>query len=173
MTNLKQIIQRKLPLDVKYICTDKKYIPLLDGYGCGCDNCGKLISNIATVKSVNGTYNIGFDCLETFLLNNNLLEGFDISEYELTKKRLGQVLRFGKKLRESIDEHNAKYIYKVVGVEFERSRFTSFVDDYYTYYYVFDNGKKYNTYVKIKGMEHDFLVNAIKNIFPKLEISSN
>src|SRR5574343_629339 len=74
----KRIIQRKLPLNVKYVCTDKKYIPLLDGYGMCCDNCGKLIANIAEVRSVNGVYNIGFDCLETFLLNNNLNKNIKI-----------------------------------------------------------------------------------------------
>ena len=71
---MKAIIERNLPLDVKYILTDKKYIPLADGYGCTCDNCGKLIANIATVKNTNGnSFNIGFDCLETILINNSLL----------------------------------------------------------------------------------------------------
>ena len=83
---MKQIIQRHLPLDVTYEVIDKKYIPILEGGGCTCDNCGKLIANIATVRSTNGTYNIGLDCLETFLLNNNLLRGFNSDDLAKTKK---------------------------------------------------------------------------------------
>ena len=81
----KKIIQRNLPLNVKYSLEGITYISVLDG-GCTCDNCGKLISNIATVKSDKGTYNIGTDCLETLQQNNDLLNCVDYTNYLFSDK---------------------------------------------------------------------------------------
>ena len=157
---MKRIIQRHLPLDVRYICTDKKYIPLIEGSGCTCDNCGQLLANIATVKSVNGVYSIGFDCLETVLLNNNLLDGFNIDEFERTKKMIPQVIGFSKKIKEVI-----KNSPQVTGIRFETPDFA----DWFTFYWLSDS-RPYNDCIKIKGMDFNFLVETLKNIFPKLEI---
>lgn len=101
MTTTKKIIQRNLPLNVKYTLIDKKYISILDG-GCVCENCFKPISNIATVKSEIGMYNVGFDCMETFLLNNNLLEGFDIENYTAYKRSLPAMIKNAKLVKDSI-----------------------------------------------------------------------
>lgn len=158
----KQIIERKLPLNVKYVCTDKKYISLINGIGCTCDNCGKLIANIATVKSINGTYNIGFDCLETFLLNNNLLEGFNVEEYEKVKKMIPKILRFAKSLKETIELNNG-----LDGFKFERPTGYFAGDGYITYWLLKGNQKPYNTNVKIKEMDFDFLITTLKSIFSK------
>ena len=160
----KQIIKRKLPLDVKYTCIDKKYISLVDGYGCTCDNCGKLIANIATVKSLNGTYSIGFDCLETFLLNNNLLEGFNVEQYESVKKWISQTIRISKTLKETITRNS-----NITGLGFERPTFTS---DYYPFYWLTNNETKSrnNDYIKVRGMDFDFMLDTLRNIFPKLNI---
>jgi hypothetical protein len=164
---MKKIVKRHLPLDVKYTCIDKKYISILDGSGCSCDNCGKLIANIATVKSVNGVYNIGFDCLETFLLNNNLLEGFDLIEYEKVKKWIPQVIRVSKKIKDTM-ESNPKI--NITGLSFE-----SPVGDFYPFYWLKNNETKSrdNDYIKIKGMDYLFMVNTIKCIFPRLNIIVN
>ena len=98
---MKAIIKRNLSLETKYTVVDKKYIPLENGVGCGCDNCGKLIANIATVKNENNeVFNIGFDCLETLLINNSLLSTNDIADYERIKKMIPKVLRFAKSLKE-------------------------------------------------------------------------
>lgn len=163
---MKAIIKRNLPLDVKYVCIDKKYIPLLDGGGCVCDNCGKLIANIATIKSVNGCYNIGFDCLETFLLNNSLLDGFDSKEYEQTKKLIGQTVRQAKKLKETIESN--KHI-NITGLLFEVPKYKT---DYYPFYWLKNNEQKSkdNSYIKIKDNNFEFMLETLKNIFPKLEI---
>ncbi len=160
----KAIIKRNLPLNVKYACIDKKYIPLIDGFGCTCDNCGKLIANIATVKSNNGVYSIGFDCLETFLLNNNILDGFDKNEIEVVKKRISQIINVSKKLKETIE--NNKW---VNGMAFEPNKFKS---DYYTFYWLqgSDTKGRNNDYVKVKGMDFDFMISTLKNIFPKMRI---
>jgi len=76
----KKVIQRNLPLDTRYTFVSAKYISVFDGGGC-CENCGKIISNIVTVKSTEGRYyNIGSDCADTltslkedvnYLLNGN------------------------------------------------------------------------------------------------------
>lgn len=160
---MKQLIERRLPLNVKYIVTDKKYIPVLDGGGCTCDNCGKLIANIATVKSTNGSFNIGFDCLETFLLNNSLLDGFNLEEYEKVKSMIPKVIRFSKTIKEVIGKHQS-----ITGLLFEAPMF----GDYFTFYYL-QNGMKEsrnNDCVKIKNMDFEFLIETLRNIFPKLEI---
>ncbi len=169
--NDKRIIQRKLPLNVKYVCTDKKYIPLLDGYGIGCDNCGKLIANIAEVKSVNGVYNIGFDCLETFLLNNNLLENFDINEYEQVKKWISQMLRVSKQIKEALKANENKNV-KIVGLSFEQPS-TTYKTDFYTFYWETDKNVKsrYNDYLKLKNMDFNFMINTLRNIFTNIDIT--
>lgn len=79
----KKIIQRNLPLDVQYSLVKVSYLSLEDGGGCSCENCGKLITNIAHIKSANGThYNIGLDCLDTLLENNSkLLNSEDYFHY--------------------------------------------------------------------------------------------
>lgn len=89
----KRIIKRNLSLEQKYILINKKYIPILDGSGACCENCFKPLANIATVKGEkdNKTYNVGFDCLETFLLNNHLLDGQSIESFEKAKKSLPKV----------------------------------------------------------------------------------
>lgn len=160
---MKTIIQRNLPLNVKYTVIDRKYIPVLEGGGSVCDNCGKLIANIATVKSVNGTFNIGFDCMETFLLNNQILEGFNIEEHERIKKMIPKAIRLSKQVKDFISLNKGL---NVSGLEFERSTYET---DWITWYYT-GNFRKYNTNIKLKDVDFDFIVDTIKNIFPKLDI---
>lgn len=82
----KKVIQRSLPLDVEYSVVSVSYISLEDGGGCACDNCGKLITNMATVKSSKGQYIIGLDCLDTVILNNDLLKGENYLKYLYSDK---------------------------------------------------------------------------------------
>lgn len=161
---MKQIIQRALPLDVKYILTDKKYIPLLEGFGLGCDNCGKLIANIATVKNDNGeTFSIGFDCLETLLINNSLLSANDVQVYERVKKMIPKVLRFAKHIKEVMSSNN------ITGLKFEPHENES---DYYPFYWLKNNSttSRDNDFVKLKDMDFEFLKSTLRNIFPSLTI---
>lgn len=162
---MKNIIKRNLPLDIKYTLINKAYIPVIEGGGYCCDNCGKLIANIATVKTDNGkVFDIGFDCLETLLINNSLLSTNDILEYEKVKKMIPKILRFSKQLKEIITLNNG-----LDGFQFERP--TSFIDSgWITYYLLKGNNKPYNTNVKIKDINFDFLIHTLKNIFPKYNI---
>jgi len=165
---MKAVIQRKLDLSVKYVITDKKYIPLENGCGLGCDNCGKLIANIATVQSRNGSFNIGFDCLETVLLNNSLLYTGDILEYERTKKMIPKVLRFSKVLKELISLNNG-----LDGFSFDRPNGSFLSDVWITYYLLKGNSKPYNTNVKLKDVDFDFLITTLKAIFKNHIIKIN
>jgi len=162
---MKSIIKRNLPLNVNYNLIDKKYISLIDGNGCICDNCGKLIANIATVKNDNlETFNIGFDCLETLLLNNNLLNGKSITEYKNFKSFLPSYIKKSKELKETIINTNLQNANKIVSIEFDANDFLKTVynyknyskNQYFTFYYIFENGKKYNSNFK---MNNDINVN--------------
>jgi hypothetical protein len=167
---MKNIIQRALPLDRKYFIIDKKYIPLEQSIGAYCcDNCGKLIANIATVKDEqNKVSNIGFDCLETILINNSLLSQSDILSYEATKKMIPKILRFSKVIKQAIEE-NKKFISKITGLRFEPQSYES---DYYTFHWLYNGSisKGYNDNVKLKEMDYSFLVSTLKGIFPNLNI---
>lgn len=82
----KRIIQRALPLTVKYQLIGISYVSIIDGGNC-CDNCGKLISNIAQVKNTDGNYySIGLDCLDTVILNNQLLDNASYVKYLFSDK---------------------------------------------------------------------------------------
>ncbi len=160
---MKQIIKRNLSLTTQYTVIDKKYIPLENSIGYCCDNCGKLIANIATVRDEkNEVFNIGFDCLETLLINNSLLSTHDIQEYEKVKKMIPKILRFAKSLKETISLNNG-----LDGFKFERPSGYFANDGYITYWLLKGNQKPYNTNVKIKEMDFDFLITTLKAIFTK------
>ena len=154
---MKAIIERALPLTVKYTLVDKKYIPIEQSMGAYCcNNCGKLISNIATVKNEIGeSFNIGFDCLETILINNNLLDGKSIEEYREFKRQLPAIIKKSKEIYETIKETNAKNIVKVNGIQFDKTDFQYWSklgkSSYLTFHYLFDNGKKYNSNIRVKS----------------------
>lgn len=162
---MKVIIQRRLPLNVRYFIIDKKYIPLIEGVGTCCDNCGQLIANIATVKDESGIVSrIGFDCLETILINNNLLSTTDISDYEATKKMIPKILRFSKKIKESLSLFPT-----ITGIKFDKPISYS---DYYPFYWLQNNQltSRDNDYIKLTDVNIEFVIETLKNIFPKLTI---
>jgi hypothetical protein len=66
MATTKRVIKRNLPVDTTYELVESFYISLADG-GCSCDNCGRLISNVAVVKDQkrNKQYSVGMDCAGT------------------------------------------------------------------------------------------------------------
>ncbi len=64
---MKTVIQRNLDLTKVYSLEGVSYIPLIEGGGTCCDNCGKLISNIAHLKSEGKSFYVGLDCMDTLL----------------------------------------------------------------------------------------------------------
>lgn len=151
MTN-KNIIQRNLPLDVKYSLLDKKYISIEDGGGWCCDNCGRLIANMATVSNEQGKqYIIGFDCLETFLINNMLLEGKDIADYQRYKKQLPTFIKKAKELKDIVNQNNGN----IASMLFEVKDFERWAQygksGLLTFYYVAKSGKRFNDILRLKN----------------------
>jgi len=161
---MKAIIQRALPLDVKYFLIGKKYVPIEQSGGAYiCDNCGKIIANIATVKDEAGKVSdIGFDCLESILINNSLLSTGDIAAYEKAKKMIPKILRFAKTVKENLDKHSS-----ISGLRFEAQTFAS---DYHTFYWLQSGNttSRDNDYMKMKDADIHFVIETLKNIFPNL-----
>ncbi len=61
-------VQRNLPLADIYCIESFRYVPLIDGDGTCCDNCGKPISNIVTIKNTkNEKFTVGNDCAKTLV----------------------------------------------------------------------------------------------------------
>jgi hypothetical protein len=187
---MKSIIKRNLNLDIKYNLIDKNYISLIDGNGCTCDNCGKLIANIATVKNENNEiFTIGFDCLETLLLNNNLLNGKSILEYQNFKSFLPSYIKKSKELKETVKNTNLQNLNKIVSIEVEAQNFINEVNywngkidkngkiisskQYFTFNYIFENGKKYNSNFKMNNeIDVNDFIKIIQNI-TNLQIIKN
>jgi hypothetical protein len=167
---MKTIIERQLPLNQHYTLIDKKYIPLAESIGTCCDNCGQLIANIATVRNETGTvYDIGFDCLETILINNSLLSGKDIDEYQRVKKMIPKILRFSKLIKETLTTNiNAN----ITGIRFEKQSYPS---EYYPFYWLKAGQltSRDNDFVKLKEVDILFLIDTLKNIFPRLTFLYN
>lgn len=111
----KRVIQRNLPLDTKYILNEVTYLSIEDGGGHSCDNCGKLITNIAHISTTHGKqFSIGLDCLDSILENNNLLEHESYIQYQFSDKpaiQRAKSLR-SKILKKSKTDDNYKAIFK-------------------------------------------------------------
>jgi len=89
---MKKIIG-KLPVNQKYEVIAIDYVSLEEGGGGCCDNCGKIISNIATIKNEAGQlYSVGLDCAGTMSLYQNN-QVFNLIE---TKKILARRARLVK-----------------------------------------------------------------------------
>lgn len=79
-------MKQRIPLG-SYQHVKSTYIPLLEGCGTLCDNCGRLIANIVTVKHESGAaYTIGADCAKTILGKEDMQVVTGIISYE--KRRL-------------------------------------------------------------------------------------
>lgn len=159
----KNIIQRNLPLDVKYILIDKSYLSIENGGGCSCDNCGKLITNVATIKNEsNKVYNVGFDCLETFFINNSLLDNKSVEDAQHFRKNVTSYVRKSNEIKEFIDKNNK---FKISQIEFDVEDFKNWCvygkTTLLTFNYIFDLGKKYNSYIRVKN---DININDFFNV---------
>jgi hypothetical protein len=147
----KRIIQRALPLTQIYILIATNYVSLEDGWGTCCDNCGKLIANMATVKGMqdNKAYTIGLDCLETFLLNNQLLEG---KQFQTVKKALPKVVSIRKEVKDFLNRN--PFIDSVV------------IEDtwgYVTLNYFQQGKQRWNDGYKYKTMDFELLLQSLQS----------
>ena len=156
----KKIIKRNLDLNVKYTFLDKKYIPLIDGFGCTCSNCNKLIANIATVKDENNkTFNIGLDCLETLMINNKILQGAKI-DIKAIKKALPKIKKERLYFSDMIKNNP-----QITRVTIEKS-FGDWVD--YLFYNK-ENKIVWNSNEKIKNFDSGLFIDTMKSINKNVE----
>lgn len=80
---MKSIIRRNLPLNDNYIIVDSFYTGGMEN-ACTCDNCNKLITNVATIKnSKDVQFHVGLDCAETL---TNLM-GLDSVRFEFAEMK--------------------------------------------------------------------------------------
>jgi len=92
----KQLIERNLPFNDKYI-----YLGITRGsiesaqFTC-CDNCGKLITNMVTVvsNSTSKKHTIGTDCAETLVKAKCLYNNGSQTDYQIDIYSYNQVARF-------------------------------------------------------------------------------
>jgi hypothetical protein len=98
---MKKIIRYNLPLNHKYTLIDIEHGTLEDGNVGQCDNCSRVITNIAIVKNeLNEVFRIGLDCAETLSYCDNN-DRWKIIETEAYIKRVSRYLR---KMKEFIKE---------------------------------------------------------------------
>ena len=172
---MKKIIARNLDLTVKYDLIDKRYIPIIDSIGIVCANCGKLISNIATISNDGKLYDIGFDCLDTILLNNMILDEKDLESYNHYKGHIKSYIKHSKDIGLIVNEFNSTHIIKIEFIEFSVSDFKKFnrigKNAYLTYYYVYENGKRYNSNIRVKNdINIDDFINTFRVINKNISI---
>lgn len=84
-----------------YTLVSVSYIAIVDSFGTVCENCGRLISNIATVKNdLNKHFTIGLDCAKTLLSK----EVFTEAGKEIARKK-----KISEKIKE-LERNNKPYV---------------------------------------------------------------
>lgn len=88
-----------LPLNQKYTLLSSKYTGGLENGAGFCSNCGRVITNIATIKSEKGdVYDVGMDCMKTLTsLFDNPLDVYNATMDFVELKRLQNKIRKAKK----------------------------------------------------------------------------
>lgn len=162
-TKTKKIIQRQMRLDQMYFLTSTSYVPLADSFGTTCMNCGKLIANIANVKGKKDdkNYLIGFDCLDTFLLNNNLLDGNSKANFEFAKKALPKVVSIYKEVKQFVIDNP-----QITDIKIERIFDTWVTVDYFVH-----TKQIWNSSIKIKAMDFKLLEATIQGVSKDIKLT--
>jgi hypothetical protein len=81
-----------------YLHISTHYVPLEQSTGTVCDNCGKLIANLVTVKNAdtNKVYTIGPDCGENYLQKNVLDQiGLFLKSEQRRVKKISELDKYG------------------------------------------------------------------------------
>lgn len=115
MQKTKQVIQRALPLSDKYEIVETYYNSNSKELGetdyCQCENCGKLIANIAVVRNLTtgAKYSIGMDCAKTL---TGVRDTYSVIQHEncfnQAKQARAKFLKHIKKCKEA----NVAYTFK-------------------------------------------------------------
>ncbi len=87
----KRIVQRNLPLDVKYSLRGIVHGSVIDGDGTICDNCNAIISNVATIADESGKqFHVGLDCMKSLTLKPSLASEEMLESYNSFTVFLGK-----------------------------------------------------------------------------------
>lgn len=108
-----KVLQRNLPLSTTYKVVDFKYIPLIDGQGACCENCGRPIANLVEISNGAGEkFTVGADCAET-LVKNDPAMFFEVSPaFQEGKAMRAKILRAAKPQKFESDNLKKAYIYQ-------------------------------------------------------------
>lgn len=96
MSQTKQLIERNLPFNQKYVYMGITRGSIESGQLTGCDNCGKLITNMVQVvnKDTRKSYTIGTDCAETLSKAKCLYNNGNATDFYLDIYAYNQIARF-------------------------------------------------------------------------------
>lgn len=126
MEKAKRVSQKNVPLNQQYILVGSFYQSMEDGGGCICENCGRIITNVATIQGVTDgrQYSIGMDCAETITSIRDGIEFiFAKGSFSQAKSARATILKAIKKSKElgveykisARTDHTAKNFYKEIG----------------------------------------------------------
>lgn len=98
-TESKRIVRRNLPINDIYNLIDSYYTgAILDGGGTCCENCNKIITNVAVLQNKEGNkYNVGLDCAET-------LRNLDYFDFNKVKADFNEAKAIRAKVNKAIKE---------------------------------------------------------------------
>ena len=107
-TKIKRVVRRNLPINDKYVLIDSFYTSMENGTCC--DNCNKIIANIAVIKNeAANVFHVGLDCAETLTHLQGLLgaqmqftEAKGIRAKINKGKKEGQIITFENTCRSEI-----------------------------------------------------------------------
>lgn len=95
-----------LPINDNYKLIDSFYTGGLEN-STSCDNCGKPIANVATIKNTKGEiFNVGLDCAETLTHIDGLYNAkMDFEELKAIQAKIRKLEKEGKKLNYEINKN--------------------------------------------------------------------
>ena len=94
-------IEGNLPVNKEYKLIDIYYGKLEDG-GSVCENCGKIIANIATIEADGEKYDVGVDCAEGLLQTSSS----DYWDLQQKKKEYNRKLSMIRKIKKHLKDDN-------------------------------------------------------------------
>lgn len=101
---MKKVIQRNLPVTQRYKIIGSYYRSIEDGGGHACENCGRLITNVAEVEGQvdRKIYSVGMDCAETLagIKGDFDFEYIHKANFQQAKGARAYIMRAQKKAKE-------------------------------------------------------------------------
>jgi hypothetical protein len=112
MKKIKNIIQRNLDITKTYTIEGSYYVGLENGTCC--DNCGRLIANVAEIRcnETNKRYTVGMDCAETL---SGIKGNFDFNY--IHKVRFDQARQARTKVKKMLDKIKEKGLTAIVKMD--------------------------------------------------------